>query len=242
MRKRCSFAVSGEGGLGRRSLGEGGLGRRSLGEGGFSLVELLISAGLTMAVVGAAVALSTGIQNVYNVELEDAAVQQEARYALDRITQSIAAAGSDPYGVVTADSCTPEAPGIDIDTDDDGTNEDNTIRVLADVNPPNGLLAGGETCSSAEYGEDLTYAYNASTRTITLTDPLRDGGNPVDMTDAVVSDLDFVYLDSNRNVTPTPANIRYVQVALSVQSKARNPYTGAYTTYTYESEVMVRSQ
>lgn len=212
------------------------------GEAGFSLVEMMISAGLTMAVVGAAVALSSGVQNVYNVELEDAAVQQEARYALDRITQSIAAAGSNPYGVVTAESCIAEQPGLDIDTDDDGTSDDDAIRVLADVNPPNALLAGDDTCSSGEHGEDLTYAYDAGTRTIKVADPLRDGGTPMDMTDTVVSDLEFVYLDSNRNVTSTPANVRYVQVALSVQSKARNPYTGDYTTYTYESEVMVRSQ
>jgi Tfp pilus assembly protein PilW len=211
-------------------------------EGGFSLVEMMISAGLTIAVVGAAVALSSGIQNAYSVQLEDAAVQQEARYALDRITQAIAAAGSNPYGVVTADSCTGEQPGVDIDIDDDGTDEDNAIRVLADVNPPNALLAGEDTCSSVEYGEDLTYAYDAGTRTIKVTDPLRDGGSAVDMTDAVVSDLDFIYLDSNRNVTSAPPNIRYVQVALSVQSKARHPYTGVYTTYTYESEVMVRSR
>ena len=216
--------------------------KRIADEHGFSLVEMMISAGLTMAVVGAAVALSTGVQNVYSFELEDAAVQQEARYALDRITQSIAAAGSNPYGVVTADSCTGEQPGLDIDTDDDGMDEDNAIRVLADVNPPNALLAGDDTCSSLEYGEDVTYSYNAVTRTITITDPLRDGGAHFDMTDAVVSDLDFVYLDWNRNVTTTPANIRYVQVALTVQSKARNPYTGEYTEYTYDSEVMVRSQ
>lgn len=211
-------------------------------EGGFSLVEMLIAAALTMAVVGAAVALSSGVQAIYNVELEDAAVQQEARYALEQITKTIAAAGSDPYEVVSAASCIPDPPGIDIDVDDDSVNEDDAIRILADVNPPNGLLAGEGTCSSAEYGEDVTYALDAAARTITLTDPLRDGGNPIDMTDSVVSDLQFVYLDGNRNVTASAANIRYVQVALTVQSKARNPYTGEYSTYTHQTEVAVRSR
>jgi Tfp pilus assembly protein PilW len=234
-------ALREERGLVRRSFGERGLVRRSFSEGGFSLVEMMVATGLTMAVVGAAVALSTGVQTIYNVELEDAAVQQEARYALEQITRAIAAAGSDPYDVASADSCTADEPGIDIDIDDDSVNEDDAIRILADVNPPNGLLAGEDTCSSLEYGEDVTYALDAGARTITVTDPLRDGGNPVDMTDSVVSDLQFVYLDANRNVTTSAANIRYVQVALTVQSKARNPYTGAYTTYTHRSEVAVRS-
>jgi Tfp pilus assembly protein PilW len=217
-------------------------------ERGFSLVEMMISAGLTMAVVGAAVVLSSGVQNVYSVELEDAAVQQEARYALDWISRTIAAGSSNPYDiggeVDEADSCVAEEPNFDLDIDDDMTNETDAIRVTADVNPPNGLLGGDDDCSPSEPGEDVTIALAADGDRFYLikTDPAQDGGAAVAMTDSVISDLEFTYLDSARNVTTAADSVRYVQIALTVQSKARNPYTGEYTTYTYESEVRVRSK
>jgi type II secretory pathway component PulJ len=57
-------------------------------ERGFTLVEMMIAAALTMVVVGAAVALATAVQNSYAYEVDDAAVQQEARFALDWISRT----------------------------------------------------------------------------------------------------------------------------------------------------------
>lgn len=213
------------------------------GEGGFSLVEMMIAAGLTMAVVGAAVALSTGVQNVYSYELDDAAVQQEARFALDWITRTIAAGASNPYDITAAgaatDSCAGDAPGFQLDPDNDDIDDD--IRVLADVNPPNGLVAGPSDCDPEEGGEDVTIAYDSDTDTITRQDVALDV-SAVAMTDNVVAGLAFTYLDSSRSATTETADIAYVQISLTVQSKSRNPITGDYTSYTYESEVRVRSQ
>jgi hypothetical protein len=197
---------------------------------------MMIAAALTMAVVGAAVALSTNVQNVYQYELDDAAVQQEARFALDWITRTIAAGASDPYGVDTTESCVAELPGFELDVNDDGTYDD--IRVLSDVTVPNGLLGGTDGCEDS--GEDVTIAYDATDKTITRFDPAIDMVATA-MTDAVVTGLTFTYLDAARAATTDPADLAYVQVSLTVESKGINPFTGGPTEYTYNSEVRVRS-
>jgi Tfp pilus assembly protein PilW len=206
-------------------------------ERGFTLVEMMIAAALTMAVVGAAVALATTVQTSYSYELDDAAVQQEARFALDWITRTIAAGGGNPYAIGSdipaADSCTAMTPGFVLSVDG------NSIRVLSDSMKPNGLLAG-ESGDCNEESEDVTIAFDAVSRTITRNDVALDAGAS-DMTDAVVSDLSFTFLNAARAVTTNPAALAYVQVSLTVQSKTRNPYTNQNTNYTYTSEVRVRA-
>jgi Tfp pilus assembly protein PilW len=215
--------------------------REQHGEGGFTLVELMIAAALTMVVVGAAVGLATRVQSSYQYEIDDAAVQQEARFALDWITRTIAAGGSNPYDIGStdnpaADSCSGVEPGFVLSVDG------NSIRVLADVTKPNGLLAGEDGASPCtEEGEDVLIAYDDMTDTITRDDAALDAGTPSPMTDTVVSDLSFTFLNSARAVTTNPASLAYVQVSVTVRSKTLNPYTNQNTTYTYTSEVRVRS-
>lgn len=217
-------------------------GRRARDERGFSLVEMMIAAGITAAVVGAAVALSTSIQNVYSYELEDAAVQQEARFALDWIGRTISAAGSNPYGI-TAGVCPVATTFTPIQIDPDGDDVNDDIRVHADVNPPNGILTGtvADGCDD-EDGEDVTISHDADAMTITREDMALDDAGPVAMTDAVVTELLFTYLNTNRAATTDADSVVYVQVDLTVKSRSRNPYTGDYTTYSYESEIRVRSR
>ena len=80
------------------------------------------------------------------------------------------------------------------------------LRVQADVNPPNGLLGGvGGVCDEA--GEDVTIAHDPTAMTITLRDNNLDD-NPIAMTDSVITDLRFAYLDANRTPTPSPTRWR----------------------------------
>lgn len=211
-------------------------------ERGFTLIEMMISAALTMVVVGAAVALATTVQQVYSYELDDAAVQQEARFALDWISRTIAAGDSNPYDIgdpaegAAIDqelSCTVAAPGFVIGA--------TSIQVLSDVYRPNGLLAGEDGAPCDEPGEDVTIAFDSVAKVITRLDPATDAAAAA-MTDAVVSGLSFTYLNASRAVTAAADAVVYVQVTVSVQSKSRNPYTGEYTTYSYDTEVRVRSR
>lgn len=213
-------------------------------EHGFSLVELLIASGVTAAVIGAAITLASNVQTVYSFQLNDAGVQQEARYALDWIARVLTPAGSNPYNI-TLSPCPVAATtfaALRLDPDGDGIQDD--VRVQADVNPPNGLLiadAGNCTSTSAESGEDVTIAHDATASTITRYDRAIDTG-PVAVTDAVFSQLLFTYLTTSRVSTTTAASVAYAQVSLTGKSRSRNPFTGLYSTFSYSSEVRIRAR
>jgi hypothetical protein len=216
---------------------------RVRGEGGFSLIELLVAALITTTVVGSAAILASRVQVAYSSELGDAAVQQEARFALDWIARTLAAAGSNPYNVAT--SACPAAgtvfAAIRLDPDGDGIHDD--VRVQADVNPPNGLLVGvgGAGGCDDESGEDITIAHDPVNLVLTRRDRATDAA-PVAVTDRVFTQLQFTYLTVNRVATTTPADIAYVQVALTGRSRSRNLNTRQFSTFTYQSEVRIRAR
>jgi Tfp pilus assembly protein PilW len=209
-------------------------------ESGFSLIELLIAALITTTVVGSAAMLASRVQTAYSSELDDAAVQQEARFALDWIARTLAPAGSNPYGVPAVSAC-PAAgtfAAIQLDPDDDGIHDD--VRVQADVNPPNGLLLGlAGACN--ERDEDITIGHDPVNLVVTRRDRATDAA-PVAVTDRVFTQLQFTYLTVNRVVTTTPASIAYVQVALTGRSRSPNPNTRQFSTFTYQSEVRIRAR
>lgn len=195
------------------------------GEGGFTLVEFMIAMAITTAVLGGTVVLATQIQQAYTYQLDDAAVQQEARYALDWIARYLRSAGSNPY------ACAVFQP-IWIDPNGNGLNDD--VRIQADINPPDGDCADSE--------EDVTIAYDAVNFVITL----NTGAGAVAMTDPIFRRADatpaltFTYLDSARNVTANEASIAYVQVAVTGRSEGRNAVTG-FTEFTLTTEVRLRT-
>jgi Tfp pilus assembly protein PilW len=213
---------------------------RAADERGFSLVELMIVALISSAVIGSAVMLASQVQGVYTHELDDAAVQQEARYALDWMARTLAPAGSNPYGITT--SACPAAgtafAALRLDPDGDGIHDD--VRIQADVNPPNGVLLGlAGACT--EQGEDVTIAHDPAALTLTQRDMAVAGG-AVPVTDGIFTQLLFTYLTTNRTVTTTPGAIAYVRIDLTARSRGLDIYTGQFDTFTYRSEVRVRAR
>jgi hypothetical protein len=216
------------------------IGGRAADERGFSLVELMIVGLITTMIAGAAVTLASQVQRTYSYQLNDAGVQQEARYAMDWITRTLAAAGSNPYGI-TVSAC-PAAGTVfvplTLDPDGDGLQDD--VRIRSDINRPNGVLLGvAGACN--EVGEDVTIAHDAVNLTLTRFDRGLENA-PVAVTDQVFTRLRFTYLTVTRAVTTVPANIVYAQVSLTGRSKSRNPHTGQLTTFAYQSEVRVRAR
>jgi prepilin-type N-terminal cleavage/methylation domain-containing protein len=207
---------------------------------GFTLIELLIAMGLSSVVLGSAVMLSTGVQRTAAHQSDDAAVQQDARYALDWIRQTIVSAGSNPYNASTT-AC-PAAgtvfTALRLDPNGNGVQDD--IRVQADVNPPNGLIQGAPGLCN-EPGEDVTIAYDPANKTLTRLDRARES-TPVAVTDAVVTGLTFTYLTGAGVVTTNPSAIASVRVTLTGRSRARNPYTRAPSTFVYEATIRLRSR
>ena len=209
-------------------------------EAGFSIVELMIVAAIGTVVMGSAATLATGIQRVYSSELDDAAVQQEARFALDWIARTIAPAGSNPYGISTSACPAPGTPFAALRLDPDGDGLDDDVRVQADVNPPNGLLTGASgACNEAD--EDVTIALDPATSAITRRDMATDAV-PVAVTDGLFTQLRFTYFTAGRIVTTSPDAVASVRIDLTARSRSRNPHTRQFTTFAYQSEVRVRSR
>ena len=210
------------------------------GDDGFTLMELLVATLTGMVVLGAGVSLVSQVQRGYTSQLENASVQEEARFAVDWIARELASAGSNPYGVLVSDCPTPGTDFVAVrpDPNQDASHDD--IRIHADAGTPNGLL-GGESEDCGEANEDITIALDRTQRTITRRDHNIDPA-PIPMTDAVISRLDFTYLDANRVVTTNPAGIAFVRVEVTAQGDAMNAHTGDVDTYTARTEVHLKAR
>ena len=198
------------------------------------MVGLLISS-ITMA---AAMTMTDQVSRSYTTQLDDAVIQEEARFALHWIENSVRF-GSNPYGIVTTDC--PVAgtlvQAIQRNPDGDGLMDD--IRIMSDTSPPNGQI-GGVPCGS-DTDEDLTISYDSVTQTITRLDN-SVGGAPVPMSDSVITALQFTFLDFNRAPAATDATTAIVQIAVTSQAPNRDRNTGLFPTYTLTSEVRLRTR
>jgi len=188
----------------------------------------MIAAAITAAVLGSTIMLATQIQQAYGTQLDDATVEQEARYALDWIAMDLRSAGSDPYLVI------PSEQDIWIDPNG-GADTDDSIRVQADINPSDGDIGDAR--------ENVTIAFDPVNSVITR----QDSNSPVDatavaMTEPIITDLSFTLLDTSRTVTSNSLSVAYVRVQVTAQSRARNPATGAFTTSTLATEVRLRTR
>ncbi len=201
--------------------------RPDLGERGFTLIEFMIAAAVMSAVLGATVGLALQIQEGYGTQLDDVAVEQEARYALDWIARDLRSAGSDPYRVI------PNGEEIWLDPNGGGVTDD-SIRIQADINLPNGDILGG--------GENVTIAFDAANGVITRqdhNDP--DDATAMAMTEAIFTNLSFTYLNASGAVTTNSELVAYIQVQVTAQSRATNRPGGPMTS-TLATEVRLRTR
>ena len=214
--------------------------RLGAGERGFTLIELLVATVVSMLVLGGAVALTSQVQNGYRRQIEASAGEQEGRYALEWIGKLIRGADNNPFSVVST-NCPAAATAyaaIRFDPNADGIAND--IRLQTDSNPPDGQVGGSSgLCNQAN--EDVTISLDAANRAILFFD--NNLGVPASIrTDAVIQDLRFVYRDAARAVTTVPANVRYVEIRITVRSRTLDPATGAPVTRLLSSEIRVRSR
>ena len=189
-------------------------------------------AGLIMSIVlGGTIALATQIQKAYGNQLDDVAVEQEARFALDWIARDLRSAGSDPYDII------PNNQEVWIDPNA-GPDANDSIRVQADsANPgPDGdILDPGENVT-------ITIAGASPNMFITRQDPNAADPAALAMTEAIFTDLTFSYLNAAHAATANSELVTYVQVQVTAQSRARNPNTLQFTTSTLSTEVRLRTR
>jgi len=191
------------------------------------LIDFTIAALIMSIVLGGAIVLATQLQQSYSTRLDDAGVQQEARYALDWIARDLRSAGSDPYGIVADDQEIWLDPNA-------GAMPDDSIRIQSDIHLPDGVLD--------DEGENVTIALDPLNRVITRTDANADDPSAQPMTDAIFTALRFTFLNAGRVATTNPKLVAYVRIEVSAQSRARDPNTGEFTTATLATEVRLRTR
>lgn len=207
---------------------------------GFTLAELLVSMAVGSLVVGGAVLLTGQMQKSYGSQIDGAAVQQEARYAMDWISRTLLSAGSNPTRI-TVGAC-PVAgtafSAIRRDPNADGVNND--VRIHADINPPNGLL-GGNLGACTETNEIITIAHDAANNTITRQDHSVDAA-AVPMSDTVITRLNFQYFSANGAVAAVDDAVSVVRVTITARTPAVDAYTNQPVTFTTSSDVRLRAR
>jgi len=217
---------------------------------GFTLAELMVASGVTMLVLGGAVALTSQVQVGYARQMEDAAAEQEGRYALEWVSRLIRAAGNAPFpmGLGACPVGATEYKTFYWDPNDNDLNDD--LRIQSDSNPPDGLLGGpnalGE-CNQAN--EDVTVAFDPGTNSITFTDNNLGGGATI-RTDAVIAGLNFVFrknedlapADGVRDLAVDENEVLYVETQVTVRTRRIDPNTGAPATRLLTQEVRVRGR
>ena len=212
-------------------------------ERGFTMIELMISMLVSMLVLGSAASVISAVQSTYAHQMDDATVEQEARFAMDWIRRTIEQAGSNPYSVSVTDcpSAGTAVQSVRMDPDGDGLPDD--IRVQADAGIPDGLIVGSAGCnlSNSQANEDVTIAHNPANNTITRFDRGTDAG-PIAWTDGVFTGLEFQYLDSSMTWTAFSGAVRIVRVTITGRSRSARPGMNEGATFTLESDIRLKSQ
>jgi prepilin-type N-terminal cleavage/methylation domain-containing protein len=206
---------------------------------GFTLVELLVATTICLCVLAATIVLASQVQKSYQIEMDAAAVRNEAEYAVDWISRELRSAGANPYRV-TVSGCPAAGTtfrAIGLNPDGDALPDD--IRFHADLNPPNNQLGGTAVGQCTEANEDVTIAHDPVNRVITRRDNNVDAA-AVQMTDAVITALTFTYLDRNRGVTADEGSIAFIRVTVTAQTRVSDPNTSRPRTMTVADEVRVR--
>ena len=172
------------------------------GAAGFTLLELLIVMALFSLVMTGVYTAYRSQQKSYLVQEQVAAMQQNLRAGMFYLSQAIRMAGYDPEdtaipGLVSA------MPGF---TSDGATCDDTTIAFTLDDNA-NRVIDSNDTEKVAFRLSDQMTLERFSTGAIRWQTVVEN-----------VESLRFTYLDGSGNVTGTLADVRSVQVALTVRT------------------------
>lgn len=226
-------------------------------ERGFTLAEILVASLVTMMILGGAVAVTSAVQRSYRRQIEDAAAEQEGRYALEWVSRLIRGAGNNPYSLPKIDNHgtptdftddTPIPPACPAGSTEykwlvmdpnGGTVTDDSIRIQTDSNPPDGVL-GGTAGSCNQANEDVTVSYDPATLSITFLDN-NLGGTASIRTDAVIAGLKFIFRDHLHAATDA-ANAEYVETQVTVRTRTIDPATLLPQTRLLSQEVRIRGR
>jgi type IV pilus assembly protein PilW len=180
---------------------------------GFTLVEMMVSIGIGMAVIAAVTTTFMSQTKIYNAQEQVNEMEQNARGALDVITRELKMAG---YKTNTGPVTGLSASGVNLDS--------TKLVIETDLNDDNSID------STAGSQERISYTYNSSTQQITR----RLGSGTSDVFADNITAFNFTYLKSDGSTATLASEIRQVAVEVTARTAAPDPnYTanGGYRTY-----------
>jgi len=168
-------------------------------EKGFTLVEFMVTVAMMTVVMAGVYLVFYSQQKSYTVQEQVAEMQQNLRGAMYLMAKEIKMAGCNPTGQAQAGIVTAAADSIHFTMDLRGKGTDT----------PNG--------NTSDENENITYALADILPTSSgdgVMEIVRDTGTGQQVVAENIDALDFVYLDSNGNVTTDLLRIRSVQITL----------------------------
>ena len=181
---------------------------------GFTLVELMVSMAIGLAVLAAIAGTFTVQTRQNSAEEQIGQMQQNVRGALDLMMREIQMAGYKPAGG--------SFNGIE-------TSTATTLRIKLDLDS-SGVATDGTT-------DDISFSFDSSTRLITRT--LNNTGSSATLADNVTA-FSFTYLDANGSSTTTNTAVRRITINITAQTDKPDPgYTtnNGYRTYQISADV-----
>ena len=193
---------------------------------GFTLVELLIAMAVGLVLLGAMYGVFSMHNKTFGTQEQIAEMQQNARAAMDMMTREIRMAGYDPIGSAGARIVSAASSSINF-----------TLDITSTSNP------GTPDGDTADPNEHITYSLYTvdGIQKLGRKSTASAGNQPVA---EHVQSLAFQYWDANGNTTTTAADIRRIQIAITVQTAKPDPdYTtnSGYRTYTLTSIITPRN-
>src|SRR5207247_897756 len=165
---------------------------------GFSLAEFLLSTVILLLISAAVFRMMAETQRASSYQTEVHAVMDNTRIAMDTIERYIRQAGNNPTGLVF------EAVQINPTTTP-------SLRLLSTLTGSVNSDQGDPDNDTNDSGEDVTFAYDSSTRSITMTP---QGGGTQQIAN-YISALDLQYFDAAGNATTVGANVRRIKVTVT---------------------------
>lgn len=182
--------------------------------GGFTLVELIVSMALSLAVLAAIAGTFTVQTRQNSAEEQMAQMQQSVRGALDLMIREIQMAGYKPAGG--------SFNGVQ-------TSTATTLRIKLDLDS-SGVETDGAT-------DDISYSYDSATGLLTRT--LNNGGSSATLADNITA-FSFSYLDASGAATNTNTVVRRVTISITARTARPDPSYAAnngYRTYQLTADV-----
>jgi type IV pilus assembly protein PilW len=182
--------------------------------GGFTLIELMVSMAIGLAVLAAIAGTFTAQTRQNSAEEQIGQMQQDVRGALDLMIREIQMAGYKPAGGTFN--------GIQ-------TSTATTLRIKLDLDS-SGVETDGTT-------DDISYSFDSSTGLVTRT--LNNTGSSATLADNVTA-FSFTYLDANGTSTTTNTAVRRITISITARTDKPDPsYTtnNGYRTYQISADV-----